>query len=553
MKFAELTKLFDSLSATTKRLEMTKIIAEFLATVPEKDISDVMLLLKGRLFPEWDDRELGVAEKIMVKAIADTSGLTESKVDDLIRETGDVGIAAAKALSKKTQTTLFTKELTVEYLLETLRKFPSLQGKGSQDRKLTSLKDLLSSASGEDGKYVARLTVGELRLGVGEGILRDAVSQAYGINPDLVEHALNLTCDIGYVASLAKKGGTEALEKVTLVPGKPMKVMLAQKASGIEGALEELKGTAAFEVKYDGARIQIHKQGDSITLFTRRLEDVTKQFPEVVAASKTQIKAKTAIVEGEMVAISDTTVRRPRPFQDLSRRIKRKYDVEKIQKEIPVEVNLFDALLLDHKILLTTPFIERRKTLASIIEETPDFRLAQQLITSDAKQADEFYKKSLALGHEGVMAKNLTANYVPGSRVGNMYKVKPIMETLDLVITGATWGEGRRASWLGSFLLSAYDIEEGMFKTMGRMATGITDEQLQEITDILKPTIRRQEGKECVLEPTTVVEVAFEEIQKSPTYESGYALRFPRLVRIRADRGPQEADTLKRIEEMVKG
>jgi len=304
-------------------------------------------------------------------------------------------------------------------------------------------------------------------------------------------------------------------------------------------------GCHAFEYKYDGMRMQAHIKNGEVRVFTRRLEDVTHQFPDVADAIKKSVTAKEAIIEGETVAVDENE--RPRPFQLLSRRIKRKYKIDEVVESIPVVTYLFDCMYLDGKNLTTDSMKKRRATLKKIMRETAHVKFSKTLVTDSAKGAEAFYKKSLKLGHEGVMAKNLSAAYKPGSRVGYMYKLKPVTETLDLVIVAAEWGEGRRASWLGSYLLACRDPDTNEFLSIGRMATGMTDEQLQFLTDTLKPTIEFEKGKFVKLKPTMVVEAGYQEIQKSPTYDSGYALRFPRLVRIREDRAPEECDSLDRV------
>jgi DNA ligase-1 len=551
MEYSKLTEIYDRLEGISGRLEMTDIIAEFISKTPEDVLPTTILFLRGQVFPAWSTLELGVADKLMVKALSKVSGVTEEKIGDILRDKGDMGLVAEEVLVTKHQTTLFSEKLTLEKVAENMRKIASLTGKGSQDKKLGYITELLTNSSPKECKYIVRLILGQLRLGVGDGIVRDAIAQAYNVTPELVEKAYNMRSDLGEAAKTAKAEGNAGLEKVSIQPGQPVKVMLAQKAESIASVIEDL-GECEFEVKYDGARLQIHKYDGKIELYTRRLENVTQQFPEIVKASRENIKAESCIIEGEVVAINSLEDRRPRPFQYLSRRIKRKYRINEMVREIPVELNLFDLIHLNGESRIETEFIERRKMLAGIIKESELYQLAENLITGDEKKAEEFYKKALDMGHEGVMVKNLKAPYKPGSRVGYMYKIKPVMESLDLVITGATWGEGRRANWLGSYLLSVYDNESGQLLEIGRMATGLTDQQLADMTEVLKPTIVRQSGKEVDLRPTVVVEVAYEEIQKSPTYASGYALRFPRLVRVREDKGVEEADTLSRVESLVK-
>lgn len=550
MDYIELTGVYQKLDETSSRLEMASIVADFLTKVPKEDLRIILLLLRGRVFPAWSDKELGIGHKTVIKAISIVSGVSVNKVEDKIRETGDPGIAAEQLLVNKPQTTLFTEKLTINKVYENLNKLTSLTGKGSLDKKIAYISELLSFSQPIESRYLIRTLQEKLRLGVGEGIVRDAVAQSFNVDPALVEKAYSMNPDLGEVAETARSGGNEALKKVSPKTGRPMKVMLAQRIAGIPEVLDKFE-TIAFEIKYDGARVQIHKKGDEIKLFTRRLENVTKQFPEIVESARENINADSAIVEGEMVAIKSLKDRHPRPFQDLSRRIKRKYDIPEMLKKIPVEINLFDVVFHEGVNKIDEEFRVRRNLLEEIISETDSFKLAEQCITSNLEEADKFYKHALNLGHEGVMAKNLDAPYQPGSRVGYMYKIKPVMETLDLVITGATWGEGRRAHWFGSFLLAALNQDTGELLTIGRMGTGLTDEEFMNMTQLLKDHILNQEGKEVTLKPVIVVEVAYEEIQKSPTYKSGYALRFPRLVRIREDKGVEDADTIARVGEIL--
>ncbi|MCG2782672.1 MAG: ATP-dependent DNA ligase [Candidatus Altiarchaeales archaeon] len=548
MEFSELTAVYQKLEEISGRIEMTSIISDFLGSAPDDELPTLILFLQGRAFPPWSDKELGIGGKLMIKAISNISGFPDEKVVDKVREKGDTGLAAEELLVNKTQTTLFKEKLTLQKVSDNLNKLAGLTGKGAQDKKISYINELLSFASPVESRYLVKIILEELRLGVGRGVVRDAIAGAFEVDAALVDRAYSLTSDLGEVARTAKKEGNAGLEKAEMKTGVPVEVMLAQKVGSIEEALEKFS-PASFEVKYDGARIQIHKEGDRITLFTRRLESVTKQFPEIVEEARENITAKSAIVEGELVAIQDG--RHPRPFQDLSRRIKRKYNIDEISQKIPVEINLFDAIYVEGKSKIDAAFKDRREILEKIVSPTEKFRIADDLITEDVKEAGKFYQKALDLGHEGVMVKNLDAPYQPGSRVGHMYKVKPIMETLDLVLVGATWGEGRRANWLASYLLAVLDPDSGQLLTIGRMGTGFTDEEFKSMTELLNEQVLEEAGKEVKLRPSVVVEVAYEEIQKSPTYESGYALRFPRLVRIREDKGVDDADTLTRVEEIL--
>lgn len=559
MYYSELTEILEKLEKISGRIEMTNIIAEFLKNVPDEDINYVILTLQGTVFPVYDERKLSIAENLAITALSNASGWSEEKIKEKIKEEGDLGNAAEKILQKKIQKGLFSfsdeeeKPLTIREIYKTYEKISEYSGQGSQERKISLLSKILTKCKPNEAKYVIRTVLGELRVGVGEGIIRDAIAKIYA-KDDIenlkqeIENAYNLTSDFGEILKFLREN--KDIKKITIKIGRPIRVMLAEKLPNIEEAFKKFdKGNAAFEIKYDGVRTQIHKDNDKIFLFTRRLENITEQFPEIVELARANINAETAIIEGEIVAIYEN--RKPMPFQNLSKRIKRKYDIEEMVKEIPVEINLFDILYLNGKSLINENFEKRRKILESTIKQTEKFRLAEQIITDDIDVAKKFYNYALEIGHEGVMVKNLQSSYQPGLRVGYMYKIKPIMETLDLVIVGAEWGEGRRANWLATFLLACKDEFTNELKTIGMMGTGLTDDQFKEMTERLKPLIIESKGKEVKVKPEVVVEVGYEEIQKSPTYTSGYALRFPRLIRIRDDKSVNDIDTIGRIENLI--
>ncbi|MDP6704408.1 MAG: ATP-dependent DNA ligase [archaeon] len=528
-------------------MEKTDIVSKLLKSASDEDLEVLVLLSRGRIFPEWDVTELGVADSIMIKTLAKTSGVPESEIKSISRKKGDLGDAAEEILEKKRQTTLHKKSLSLSAVYSNLRKIPSIGGSGSVEKRMALISELLSSATPEEGKYITRTVLQTLRLGVGEGTIRDAIAKAYGLEASLVERAHNIRNDFGEIVKIARKAGETGLKKLSLEVGRPLKPMLAQKTEGIEKAVEDMGGLAAWEIKYDGMRVQIHKKGSDIRVFTRRLDDVTKQFYDIVEISSKSIVAKDCILEGEAVGV-DPKTGKPLPFQQLSRRIKRKYDIEELSKEIPVTVNLFDILYLDGKSLLDSPFEERRKLLVKSVKPNgAKFALAEQVISGDKKKITRFYDHALSMGHEGLMAKNLSAKYTPGSRVKHMYKLKPEMETLDLVVIGAIWGEGRRANWLGSFILGARDVDTSEFVEVGKVATGLSDENLKNLTKILKPLITKDNISTLDVKPKLVVEVGYEEIQKSPTYRSGFALRFPRVKQIRDDKGPEDADSIERL------
>lgn len=368
-----------------------------------------------------------------------------------------------------------------------------------------------------------------------------------------IEWAWFLRPDYSKVAIIAKNKGIEGLKNAKIERGIPIQVLLAEKAPSLEAALNEYEN-CAIEIKYDGMRMQIHKDGDDVVLFTRRLENVTDMFPDVVEIVKEGIKADNCVLEGEVVA-TDPVTGKPAAFQRLSQRIHRKYDIHRMSKEIPVELNLFDAVYINGDMLFHEKFSVRRSKLSDITDvKRGQLVLAEQLVTKNPEKANEFYNMALSLGQEGIMVKNLDSFYQPGKRVsGGWLKVKPIMETLDLVITGAVWGTGKRAGGFGSFLLSCSD-SEGNFLECGMLGTGIKEKKTKEddvtfmeLTDMIKDNILSEKDNAVSVKPKIIIEVAYEEIQKSINYNSGFALRFPRLVRIRDDKSVDDCDNIGRI------
>ncbi len=553
MYYSKLAETYQKLENITGKLKMTDIVANLFQSAPEDTLPMLATLVRGKPFPTRSQKELEVGESLAKEAISIATGATKKEIEEKWRETGDLGKTAGFFLKHRKQMTLTQKKLTVDDVLDNLDKIAKASGSGSQKRKVKLLAELITVAEPLEARYIVRTVLEELRVGVGEGIVRDAIAQAFEVSPELVERAYFLRGNYGKVITIAKEQGEEGLNKVEIELGTPIKVMLAQKATSIEEAFEDCGKPAQFEYKYDGFRMLIHKKGEEIQLFSRRLEAITKQFPEIAKWSKTAIKVDRVILDGETVGFRRETGEHI-PFQELSRRIKRKYKIEKMVEKIPVKICLFDLLFLNDESYLDKPFRVRRKKLEEVVEPIPKkFEFAERLVTDDPERANEFYEQALSEGKEGLIVKNLDAVYQPGSRVGYMVKLKPVMEPLDLVIIGAEWGEGKRAKWLDSYLLAARDPDTGDFLSVGKMATGLTEEQFEEMTNMLEPLITSQAGKTIEVKPKIVMEVGYEEIQKSPKYESGYALRFPRLRRFRTEvKDLDDVDTLNRIKTLYK-
>ncbi len=560
MEYFILADTYEKLERTSGKLEKVNILAELFSKISIKELPKVALLTQGIVFPKFTSFELGIATQMMIKAIAKATGFKPKEIEEKFKETGDLGLVTENYIKKRRQVVLFRKKLNVDMIFSNLQKLAFVTGLGSQERKLSLITELLVSAEPKEARYIVRTVLGELRIGVAEGIIRDAIVNAFlfkkGMSKEeknkltgLVEHAWNILPDFGEIVKISKEKGTTGLKKVKVQLGKPIRLMLAEKAESIEDVIEEF-GKCAIEIKYDGMRVEIEKQGDKIFIFTRRLENVTKQFPDLVDLCKKNLRAKECIVEGEVWGV-DPKTHFPLPFQQLSQRIHRKYDIEKVAKEIPIQVNFFDVVYLNGKMLFDKKFKERRKILEKIVREVPEkFKLADQLVTDNIEKAKKFYNNALELKQEGVIIKVLDSGYIFGRHVGGWYKVKPIMETLDLVIVGAEWGTGKRANWLSSYTLACRDPDTGKFLPCGMMGTGLTEEQFGQMTNTLKQLIITEKGRKVKLKPKIVVEIGYQEIQKSPHYESGMALRFPRLIRVREDKSPEESDTIERVKEL---
>jgi len=415
--------------------------------------------------------------------------------------------------------------------------------------------ELLSASNGVDAKYIVRTCLEDLRTGAGFGVLRDSIASAFDVEVANVQTAYDLTTDISSVTKISKTKGNEGLLDLKLSVGNPVKVMLFKKSESVEEGFEVVGKPAAIDYKYDGFRLQIHRSGKEIKLFTRNLEDVTSQFPDIVKMIEKDVNSKEFIIDCEVIGY-DKKTGKWKPFQDISQRIKRKYEIEEMIKEVPVMIIVFDIINLDGENLISVPFSKRRDKLSKVIREDPlAVSLAKEIVTDSVEKGKEFYAKALSDGAEGVMMKKLDSVYKPGSRVGYGIKIKPVMETLDLVVVGSEWGTGKRSKWLSSFILACRDGND--FKEIGKMGTGFKEKDEEgvsfgKMTELLKPLVVSESGREVRVKPGVIIEVKYEEIQKSTNYDSGFALRFPRFVRLRDDKGLKDVDDLKRVSKLAK-
>jgi DNA ligase-1 len=513
--FLELAKLCRGLESTTKRNEKTKLIGEFLKHVNPDEIALATLFLSGKAFPESDPRVLEVSYATISEA-GQTSG----------------------------QERLTAGPLTIGEVFETLARLADTTGPSSRMRRLGLIQTLLTRATSLEAEFLTRMMLGEMRIGVVEGVLLDAISKASGIGKEIVRRASMLHGDLGDVARLALTQGPGGLESIGLRLFIPVKPMLAQTAENIQEVLAEHDDGTAFEYKFDGARIQIHRKNEKVRIFSRRLTDVTDSLSEIVQFAKTSIDAEEYLLEGEVVGIGEEG--KPVPFQDLMRRFRRVHDIEDMAGKLPLRLYLFDALQVNGKVMIDLPYTTRWETLSGLVSAKS---LAPRIMSSEVPKVEGFLKEALAAGHEGLMAKSLSSDYSPGARGKKWFKIKQA-DTLDVVIVAAEWGSGRRVGWLSNYHLGVRDEKTGEFLVVGKTFKGLTDAEFEMITKRLQELKVRESRWTVHVKPSIVAEVAYNEVQKSPRYRSGFALRFARIIRFRDDKGPGDSDTLQHLHEL---
>ena len=535
----EFSKACEKLEGISGRLEMIDLISTVLPGLSPEELPIFVRFVMGRIFPDWSAQKLGIGPNLLSEAIGYVAGIKKEQVIEKINRTGDVGQAVEELLMEKSMTTFFHEDLDLVRVYHELVGIAEMEGKKSQREKLLAVRRLLGNAHPLEGRYLARIMLEELRIGVGEGSVREAIAKAFSVESALVEHAMQALNDSGEVARLAKIG-PEALKNVHITPFHPVRMMLAQQGAILDMIAEH--GQIAAEYKYDGSRFQFHKKGNWARMYSRRLEDVTGALPDVIE----QLLGATdhdVILDGEVIAIKDG---KPMPFQSVLRRFRRRHDVAEATAAIELVPNVFDILWLDGETLIDLPLTERRKKLESIVKRF----IAPQVVSSDAAVIENVYTDAIAAGHEGIMIKVPTSPYSPGQRGKNWIKIKPEVDTLDLAVIGAEWGEGKRAHAFGSFLVACQN--DGKLIPLSRVATGFSDEQLAEVYGLLKDTVITKSGKEVTFEPSLVFEVGYAELQASTNYEGGFALRFPRFIRIRDDKDLPDIETIDSIRDRYK-
>ena len=607
MKFEDFAEHVITIEAEPADLEIVSLVSELFIRAgneSEETLSTVVRFVKGTVFPAWSSQTLDVGPALLHETIAQAAGpnIDSADVENRLADYGEIGaVAASYDLSGQRGLSAFTTStsdpLTITRVNDTLRAVASASGDGSESRRRDLLFGLFSKASSSEARILARLTLGEMRIGVGTGTVRDAIisgfiqpptdndiesaktyedaqpapvasqsqtdntdvsisedEQTERSNPDssansdsaaVVERALQVSNDYGMVATVARNQGRAGLADISLEVGRPIQAMLAQAADSVDAV--DTWDAVAVETKFDGARVQIHTDGESVSLYSRNMENVTDPLPEIVEFISQRVTVP-AILDAEVVAVSDDG--NPLAFQEVLRRFRRKYDIDAMRDSVSLNVYVFDCLHVDDTDLLDMSLRQRRDKLRGLFETTD--ALSPFQITTETDVIAQARTQALSNGHEGVMLKDPDSTYNPGSRGQHWLKHKPDVETLDLVVTGAEWGEGRRANVFGTFVVSARTTaDEPQFEPLGKVATGLTDDQLDALTEQLRPHVRSEDGQTVMIEPAIVVEVGYEAIQRSPTYTSGFALRFPRVVGIRHDKAVSDADSLSRVRRLT--
>ncbi|MBI3334354.1 ATP-dependent DNA ligase [Candidatus Pacearchaeota archaeon] len=557
MRYEEFAQVYEKLSNVSGKIEKAEILASFLKELKARGKPEWIYLLRGGVVPEYDSREFGVSRQLALKALAKAYGIKQEKVIESFTKIGDIGLIAEELAGKRKQTGLTSTRLEAGKVFETLRKIFIITGKGSVDRKLALIAELLSHATEKEAKYLMRTLLADLRIGVAGGILVDALTKAFQDDEEgkrKIQEAYDLANDFALVFSALTRGNG-SLEGIRMKPGVPVNPLLAVKADNIEDAFSICGKPAAFEYKYDGFRLMAHKFEGKIVLFTRRLEEVSKQFPDVVAAVKNYVAGESFILDCEAVGY-DVKTGKPRPFEAVSQRIHRKHNIEKLVKDLPVVLHVFDIIYYNGKSLIDEPFKERRKLIEKIIREKEKvINVSVLKIIDNEKEAEKFYQRALDAGEEGVMIKSLEGRYQQGRKVGYMAKLKPEVKDLDLVIVGAEYGTGKRAGWLTSYYVACRSGDK--FLEVGKVSSGLKEKKeegtsYEEITHLLKKIVTSEEKHVVRVQPKIVVSVTYQNIQKSPEYSSKYALRFPRITHYRPDRNARDITSLHDIEQAAK-
>jgi DNA ligase 1 len=566
MKFSRLVDYLEPLEATSKRLEMTRLLGDLFKEADAGEIAPIVYLTQERLGPNFEGVEFGIGEALASTALAEATGKPREQIREAYKTKGDYGDVAQELLPKR------GKGLEVKTVFERLREIATTSGEGTVERKVALLADLLGKMSAREGRYLLRIPMGRLRLGVGDVTVLDGLSWSVTGDKSLrpaLERAYNISSDLGLVARTFKKGGVKALSKISVVVGSPIRMELAERAKSSDEIIERL-GLCALEPKVDGFRCQCHKEGDRVRMFSRNLEETTTMFPDIAEAVVKQVNARNAILEGEAIGYDPNTGEFA-PFQVTVQR-KRKYGIEEMRATLPLRLLAFDLLYLEGKDLTGEPYTVRHAKLGELIKKGDGIAVIENHLTDDPRAVDAFFMEKIEAGLEGVMAKRLDSPYQAGARNFNWIKFKRsyqghLRDTVDVVVVGYLRGRGQRARFgIGALLCAVYDRKLDRFRTIGKVGSGLTDEEWPRMRERLdRSAVSHKPARvdslmvpDVWVEPKCVVEVQADEITRSPIHtagktgdEPGYALRFPRCVDfVRADKSPEDATSEKEILEM---
>lgn len=573
MKFSTLAQYFEKLEATSKRLELVDILSQLFKEAKAEEIGKICYLIQGRVAPFFEPTELGMAESLVAQAVGRAFNKDKESVIKLYRQKGNFGLAAAQLASKVK--VKVKSEKSVSEVFGELRKIAEFSGEGTVEKKISTLSDLLTRLDPTSVKHVVNIPLGTLRLGIGDPTVLDALSLAKRGDKSLrpvLEDAYNKTSDLGYVAERYFKKGEKGLKSIKLVVGKPVRPALAERLPSAEEAVKRLGPEFAAEPKFDGFRVAVHKNGEKVELFSRNLENTTHAFPDIVRGAQREIKAKSAILEGEAIAYNPQT-EEFLPFQETTKR-RRKYKIEEMVKKLPLVLFAFDLLYLNGKDITGKPYRERRKLLQSIVtKDGSTVRLAEERVLHKAEDITKFFNEAVSEGLEGLMLKKLDGPYVAGGRGFHWIKFKrsqagELTDTVDCVLLGVYSGRGKRVAFgVGGLLVGVYDDRGDQFVTISRVGTGLTDEEFRKVNELSKKirVFHKPARVNSKIEPSfwvvpkVVLEIYADEITRSPVHtagwdgKSGFALRFPRLVKFRDEKNPEDATSVEEIKKMYKG
>ena len=542
--FAELAHLGEQLEATSKRRELAALLADFLCRLAPEEVPPALRMIIGQVFPEWDGRVLNLSWRAVEAVLDELTDAPPTVREKISSQAVDGGQAVRVLLEQTRREPPRPPSLTILEVFHVFDEIARMTGKGSRARKESLLRETLARATPVEAKYLVKIIYQEMRHGVSEGILLDAVAQAAGVKPRLVRRANQFWGDLGEVGLVALSQGEAGLVDAAPRLFRPLKPMLAGTAENLAEVFQRFEGQVALEYKLDGARVQLHRRGDAVRIYSRQLSDVTASLPDLASQIQERLVARETILEGEAVAVDAEG--RPLPFQHLMRRFRRKHAISSTAEEVPVQLYLFDALYINGETLVDAPYTERW---AALEQAAGGLSLVPRLLPATTEEGQAFAEAAHRAGHEGVMAKDWRSTYTPGVRGKSWLKLKHVL-SLDLVIVAADWGYGRRHGWLSNYHLAARDAERAEYLMVGKTFKGLTDAEFQEMTERLLALERSQKGGTVFVHPRVVVEVLFNEIQESSQYRSGLALRFARIHRLRDDKTAAAADTIQTLREL---